>query len=114
SGHGCNWVDPDVRVDRPGRRAHSVRFADDPGPLPRRLNTAAPSPMSPNTCRTNAAVTRLAADLTDPRNRAVAHRHYRYTHLRRRGRIQCLGVAHSVLVLFPARARHVRVRGSFC
>ena len=103
SGHRGDRLDPDLRPDRLGRRDHPVLFADDPGPLPGR-----PIRRRHHLCRrarggrTPRLLYRLAADLADAWHRAVAHRDHRDTHLLRRGRVQCLGVAHPVLVLLPA------------
>src|SRR5260221_12976694 len=36
TGYGGDRVDPDLRVDRSDRRVHSLRLADDPGPVPGR------------------------------------------------------------------------------
>src|SRR5262249_56544189 len=55
----------------------------------------------------------LAADLAHPRNRTVAPRHHRNTHLSRRGRVQRLGLARPVLVLFPADVRRLLYPGAF-
>ena len=106
-GTGAIGLIPTFELDRLGRRVYPVRFADDPGPLPRRLiRRRHHLRRRARLGRTPRVLYRLAADLTDPWNRAVAHRDHRYTHLRRRGRIQCLGVAHPILVLLPARVRH--------
>src|SRR5262245_2387459 len=55
----------------------------------------------------------LAADLAHPRNRTVAPRHHRTPSLSLRGRVQRLGRARPVLVLFPADVHLLLYPGAF-
>ena len=106
-GTGAIGLIPTYRSDRPERRVHPVRLADDPGSLPGRLLRR-----RHHLCRRARAgraprlLYRLVADLADPGNRAVAHRDHRDPRLLWRSRVQRLGVADSVPVLLPAGVRH--------
>ena len=75
TGYRGDRVDPDLPVDRPDRRIPSLRLADDPGPVPGRriwrrhhLRCRACAGREPRLLH------RLAADLSDSRDRGVAGR----------------------------------------
>src|SRR6266852_3515381 len=96
-------VDPDLRVDRSDRRVPPLRHADDPGPLPGR-RVWRRHHLRRRAClgRTPRLLYRLAADLSDARDRGVAGRDHRDTHVFRHRSIRRVGVANSVPDLLPA------------